>query len=100
MEEQIKEWQQKYSIDNIKLVGYRGGYPMFAFDKRKIAKVSELSKRQLDKIVRSAEMTGGMELGVGMNFRKTAGIIVENETIVIYGHVAVIGKMLFKLIQG
>lgn len=97
MEEKIKEWQEKYNIDNIKLVGYRGGYPMFKLDKRKIAKIGELSKRQLDKIVRSAEMAGGMELGVGMNFRKTAGIIVENETIVIYGHATVIEKMLFKL---
>ena len=76
---------------DLKLVGYRGGFPMIEFEKNKLKKDN---KREIDKIVRRAEMSAGMELGVGLNFRKTAFVIINENTVVVCGYETIIQRIL------
>ena len=41
---------------------------------------------RLIKFLRSAEMKGGVRLGVAFNLRRTAFLLVNEDTIVICGH--------------
>ena len=92
MDEKLLEWQSEYFLENLKTVGYQGGYPIIEF-KRNSYSFETLPKKKIDKILRRAEMVAGMELGVGINFRKTAFLLINTETIVIWGHVLVIDKI-------
>lgn len=93
MEEKIKFWEKRYHLKNLKLAGYRGGYPIVQFDKEEDMSVLNMSKRQLDHVLRKAETYGGIELGVAYCLRNTAFIIVNNETIVICGHELVLDRV-------
>ena len=97
MEEKLDYWHKKYNLKNLKVIGYRGGYQMIQFDREENMAFLNMSKKEMDKILRHSESYGGMELGVGWNFRKTAFVLINNETIVICGHEVVIGKILEKL---
>ena len=83
MDEKIEQWKKEFELKDLKLVGYRGGFPMIEFEKSKLKKDN---KREIDKIVRRAEMSAGMELGVGLNFRKTAFVIINENTVVVWSN--------------
>lgn len=97
MEDKLKEWEKLYNLKNLEIVGYRGGYPMIQFDRDENMSVSHMSEREINKVVRSAELGGGIELGVAYNFRKTAFLLVHRDTIVMCGHEFVLGRILEKL---
>lgn len=97
MEERLEYWCKKYNLKNLKVVGYQGGYPMIQFDREEDMALLNMSKKEINKILRNSESYGGMELGVGWNFRKTSFLLINNETIVICGHEIVIDKILEKL---
>lgn len=98
MEQMIKEWSEEYKISDMKLVGYQGGYPMIQFRKEDNMRIVNMSKREIDKVIKDAEIYGGIELGVMYNFRKTAFVMVYDETIVICGHQFVLKRILEKII--
>lgn len=98
MEERIKEWRTQYNIENMKIVGYQGGYPIVQFDKEKNMRITRMSQNEINKTIKNAETYGGIELGVAYNLRKTASIFVYDETIVICGHEYVIKRILEKII--
>lgn len=93
MEEKVQEWSDIYQLHGLRHIGYQGGFPMIEFCKENPSFWMRLKENKLNKIVRQAEMSAGMELGVGINLRKTAFVLVNNETIVICGHEVVIGKI-------
>lgn len=93
MEEKLQQWEKIYQLKELRHIGYQGGYPMIEFKKEDSNFWNELKDSKLNKIVRRAEMSAGMEQGVGINFRKTAFVIVNNETIVICGYLQIIDKI-------
>lgn len=97
MEERLKAWENEYNLKKLQLVGYTGGYPMIQFAKEDNMEILQKTEKQIAKVVRQAEMGGGFELGVGLNLRKTANVLINNETIVIYGHEFVIKRILENL---
>ena len=97
MEDKLKEWEKLYHLKNLQIVGYRGGYPMIQFDRDESMSVSHMSEKEIKKVVRSAELGGGIELGVAYNFRKTAFLFVHPDIIVICGHEFVLSRILEKL---
>lgn len=98
MDEVLDKWSKQYQLKNIKLIGYHGGYPMIEFDKEDRMKVVSMGKNEIKRVVRNCETYGGIELGVGWNFVRTALVLVNSETIIMAGHEIVISKMLNKLI--
>lgn len=100
MDENLKEWKEKYRLEGLQMVGYRGGYPIIQFDLHEGMKGVRYTQRERDKIVRKAEMNGGIEVGVGYNFRRTAFVRIETtcNKIVICGHPVVIEKILNEII--
>lgn len=98
MEDKIREWSAQYRIKDMKIVGYQGGYPMIQFKKDSSMRIINMSKKEIDKIIKDAEIYGGIELGVMYNLRKTAFIMVYDETIVICGHEFVLNRILEKII--
>lgn len=93
MEEKLKVWTQRYNLHNLRHIGYQGGFPMIEFLKENESFWTGVSENKLKKMIRRAEMSAGMELGVGVNLRKTAFVVINNETIVICGHELVIDKI-------
>ena len=59
--------------------------------------VPHMSKYEINKVLRSAEMKGGVRLGVAFNLRRTAFLLVNEDTIVICGHEYVLDVILEKL---
>jgi hypothetical protein len=99
IEDRIELWQRRYKLNNLEVVGYQGGYPMIQFDKEDSMAVLYMSERDKKKIIKGAETFGGIELGVGYNFRNTAFIIINEDKIVICGHIFVIDRILEKIFQ-
>lgn len=97
MEEKLKIWEKEYNLKNLKIIGYRGGFPMIQFDREENMSFLHMPDRELKKIIKTAETYGGIELGVAYNLRKTAFVIKNDETIVICGHEFVIERILEKL---
>ena len=98
MEERINEWSKQYDIEDMKIVGYQGGFPIIQFKKDKSMRITRMSQNEINKIIKSAETYGGIELGVAYNLRKTASVFVYDETIVICGHEFVLKRILEKVI--
>lgn len=98
MEERINEWSRQYGIEEMKIVGYQGGYPIIQFKKDSNMRITKMSQREINKIIKKAETYGGIELGVAYNLLRTARIFVYDETIVICGHEFVIKRILKKII--
>ena len=88
MEEKLKYWSKRYKLKDLVICGYQGGYPM---------SVPHMSKYEINKVLRSAEMKGGVRLGVAFNLRRTAFLLVNEDTIVICGHEYVLDVILEKL---
>lgn len=97
MEEKLKYWSKRYNLKELTICGYQGGYPMIQFKKEDSMSVQYMSKHDINKVLRSAEMTGGVRLGVAFNLRRTAFLVVNEETIVICGHEYVLDIILEKL---
>ena len=36
MEEKLQTWAKKYKLDNLRLIGFQGGYPMGTFEREQI----------------------------------------------------------------
>lgn len=98
MEEKLKEWERKYNLKNLKLVAYSGGYPVIQFDKNDSMAINKISKFRLYRILREAEMSGGAELGVAMNFRGTAAVKIEKDTVTVRGHELVLDRIFGKIV--
>ena len=90
-------WSQKYNLENLIVAGYQGGYPIIQFKRRDDMPVVNMSKREINSIIRKAETYGGIDLGVVYNLRKTAFILVNDDTIVICGHEYVLDRILEKI---
>ena len=48
MDEKLLEWQSEYSLENLKTVGYQGGYPIIEFKKMAIV-LKHFQKRKSTK---------------------------------------------------
>lgn len=94
MEEKIESWCTQFSFEKANIVGYRGGYPIveFTLKDNQIEKIPK--QRVLDSYVRKAEMRAGAELGVGLNFRRTASANQYDNKLVICGYITIIEKVL------
>lgn len=99
MDNKIKFWKEKYELKDLIVCGYSGGYPMIQFKKEQGMSLLHMSQFEINKILRGAEMTGGVRLGVAYNFRRTAFLVVNEETIVICGHEYVLDVILEKLFE-
>lgn len=97
MEEKLKFWEKKYNLKNLVITGYRAGYPIIQFEREENMPVLYMSEREKSRIIRTAETYGGIELGVGYNLRKTAFILINDETIVICGHEFILERILEKI---
>lgn len=93
IDDKIVTWSAKYRLEELKLVGYQGGFPIIQFKKNEYAPVTHKDKETIDKAIRKAETYGGIELGVGYNFRKTAFLNTNDDNIVICGHEYVIDRI-------
>lgn len=98
MDQFIFEIENEFKLQELKLIGYQGGYPMIQFKKENVFRKNRMSERSILRLLRKAETSAGMEVGVGFCFRNTASIIDNNETIVIIGHEAVIKRILEQII--
>lgn len=94
MEEKIKNLCKKYNFEKGNIVGYRGGYPIVEFTLTENCEGMIPKQKVLDRYVRSAEMTAGMELGVGLNFRRSASANSYQNKLVICGYIRIIEKVL------
>ena len=56
------------------------------------------SENERKRIIRNCETHGGIELGVGWNFVRTAVLRINDDTIVMAGHEYVLRRMLEKFI--
>lgn len=97
MENEILKLCDRYGVVNGRLVAYKGGYPIVEFEMSTDKQIHNKSQKELDKIVRKAEIKAGRELGVGFNFRKTAFIKLENNKIVIGGHINIVEEVVREL---
>lgn len=94
MDKMIDNIIKKYKYTEGTVIGYQGGYPIvqLTFNNNTLLKYTD--QKQLDKIVRNAEIVKGRELGVGLNFRRTAYAKVEGDTIIVSGYVTIIERIL------
>ena len=97
MEEKLKYWSKRCKLKELVICGYQGGYPMIQFKREEDMSVPHMSKYEINKVLRSAEMKGGVRLGVAFNLRRTAFLLVNEDTIVICGHEYVLDVILEKL---
>lgn len=91
MDKKIENWCKKYRLKSGKLVGYRGGYPIVEFELDD-AELITIGKKELDRNIRKAELSAGLEIGVGYNFRKTGFAMINDNKLCIAGHELVIDK--------
>lgn len=98
MEEKLEQWRNEYNLKNLQIAGYRGGYPIIQFDKENSLHLLRMSEKDRKKVIRKAEIYGGIQLGVAYNFVNSAFIIVNEETVVICGHEFVIDRILEKIV--
>ena len=94
MDERIDEWVEKFGFESGYIAGYRGGYPIIMFKISENTKLPKISKRELDRYVRRAEMSAGMELGVGMNFRRSFYADIDEKQLVICAYETAVEKIL------
>lgn len=97
MDKKIMELCGTCGLSSGRITSYKGGYPIVEFEIPSEKQQYNKSQRELDKIVRKAEMSIGMKLGVGMNFRKTAFVKWERDRIIVCGYIEVIEKIVKEL---
>ena len=96
MEEILEQWSKTFNLKNLSLVGYHVGYPIIQFDNEDNMKLLAMSENK--RIIRNCETNGGIELGVGWNFVRTAVLRINDDSIVMAGHEYVLRRMLEKFI--
>ena len=73
IDEAVEYWKDELSyVDDAKVTGYVGGYPVVEFTINKAAWGLVKDKKKFGRIVRSSEMEGGIEVGVSTCFYQTA----------------------------
>lgn len=97
MDKRIMKLCSTCGLASGRIISYKGGYPVVEFEIPSEMQQYNKSQRELDKIVRKAEMSIGMKLGVGMNFRKTAFAKWESDRIIICGYIEIIEKIVMEL---
>jgi len=69
IDEAVEYWKDELSyVDDAKVTGYVGGYPVVEFTINKAAWGLVKDKKKFGRIVRSSEMEGGIEVGVSTCF--------------------------------
>jgi hypothetical protein len=98
IEDAIVCWKEDYSfIDDAELTGYKGGYPVVKFTINEAAWDLVKDEKKFKRIVRSAEMEGGIEVGVSTCFYNTASLTWEPPVMTICGYPEVIQRIIKKV---
>lgn len=98
IEEAISVWKEEFSfIEDAKVTGYDGGYPVVDFTIHEAAFSLVKSESKFKRIIRSAEMEGGIEVGVSTCFYNTAYVRWNPPVMMICGYPEVISRILKKI---
>lgn len=98
VEDAIAYWKENFSfIEDAKVVEYRGGYPVVDFTINQAAWDLVKDKKKFKRIVRSAEMEGGIEVGVCTCFYDTASLEWNPPIMKICGYPEVIQRIIKKV---
>ena len=98
IDEAVEYWKDELSyVDDAKVTGYVGGYPVVEFTINKAAWGLVKDKKKFGRIVRSSEMEGGIEVGVSTCFYQTASLEWEPPVHRVCGYPEVINRILGKV---
>jgi hypothetical protein len=98
IEDAVSCWKENYSfIEDARLIDYRGGYPVVEFIIKEAAWDLVKDKKKFKRIVRNAEMEGGIEVGVATCFYDTASLSWEPPVMTICGYPEVIHRIIKKV---
>ena len=98
IEDAIAVWKEEYSfIEDAVVTGYDGGYPIVDFTIHQAVWSLVKNEKKFKRIVRSAEMEGGIEVGVSTCFRDTAYVKWNPPIMTICGYPEVINRILKKI---
>lgn len=98
IEDAVAYWKENISyIEDAKIVEYRGGYPVVDFTIHQAAWDLVKDKKKFRRIVRNAEMEGGIEVGVSACFYGTASLEWNPPVMRICGYPEVIQRILNKV---
>lgn len=98
IEEAVVYWKDNYSfIEDVQIVTYKGGYPVVDFTISQAAWDLVKDEKKFKRIVRSAEMEGGIEVGVSTCFYDTASLEWNPPTMRICGYPEVIQRIIKKV---
>ena len=98
IDEAVEYWKDELSyVDDAKVTGYVGGYPVVEFNIKKAAWVLVKDKKNFGRIVRSSEMEGGIEVGVSTGFYQTASLEWEPPVLRVCGYPEVSNRILGKV---
>lgn len=98
IEEAINYWKEELSyVEDAKLTGYVGGYPVVEFTIQEACHDLVKDKKKFPRIVRSSEMEGGIEVGVSTCFYQTASLEWNPPIMKICGYPEVINRILKKV---
>ena len=99
IEQAIECWKEEYDfMVDAELMGYKGGYPIVRFILKKEICSLVKDRKKYKRIIREAEMEGGIEVGVSYCFLGTASIEWNEPELVICGYPEVISRIIRKLI--
>ncbi len=99
VEDAIEYWKDNNSyIEEAVVTGYEGGYPIVDFKLDKAVWDLVKDEKKFNRIVRNAEVEGGIEVGVSYCFRDTAYVKWNPPTMTICGYPEVINRILKKII--
>ncbi len=96
--EAVAYWKEELSyVKDANVVSYEGGYPVVEFIIDEACWSLVKDKKKHKRIIRSAEMEGGIEVGVSMCFIGTARIDWAPPKLTVCGYPEVINRILKKL---
>ena len=100
IDEAVEYWKDELSyVDDAKVTGSVGGYPVVEFTINKAAWGLVKDKKKFGRIVRSSEMEGGIEVGVSTCFYQTASLEWEPPVLRVCGYPEVINRILGKVMS-
>lgn len=98
LKKQFPYGKEEFSfIEDAKVTGYDGGYPVVDFTIHEAAFSLVKSESKFKRIIRSAEMEGGIEVGVSTCFYNTAYVRWNPPVMTICGYPEVISRILKKI---
>lgn len=98
IDEAIEYWKDELSyVEDAKVTGCEGGYPVVEFTISDAAWDLVKDKKKFPRIVRSSEMEGGIEVGVSTCFYQTASLDWNPPVMRICGYPEVINRILRKV---